>query len=405
GDITSYVATKHDVTRETALERQLIEAQKMEAIGQLAGGVAHDYNNILAATLLQLDLLQTTPNLPGDVAEGLAELKAGADRAASLTRQLLMFSRRQAMEKKPVELNALQSGSLKMLHRLLGEHIEFTTHSHGGQAWIEADAGMMEQVLMNLCINARDAMPKGGNLTVSISALDVDPRDHIHPDARAGRFVCLSVKDTGTGMSPEVLQRIFEPFFTTKEQDKGTGLGLATVHGIIKQHHGWVEVTSELGKGTEFKVFLPEARPKIAAAKASVPEKMLGGSECILIVEDEDMLRTPLVKILRNAGYQVHEAKSARDALQPWQNRVHELDLLLTDMVMPGGMTGLELTTEFQKKCPELPVIIMSGYSQELTTAEPKEQPNHRLVRKPCAPQTLGVIIREMLNQRKSPRT
>jgi PAS domain S-box-containing protein len=400
GKIAYFVAIKLDVTRAAVLERQLIEAQKMDAIGQLAGGVAHDYNNILGATVLQLGLLMGTPNLDPEVREGLVELKKSADRATSLTRQLLLFSRRQAPQRRKLEMNSLLDGTLKMLRRVLGEQVELSVRSHAGDAWVEADPGMMEQIVMNLCINGRDAMPHGGTLTVTVQLAEVNAAERTHPDAKSGKFVCLSVTDTGTGISPETLQKIFEPFFTTKEIGKGTGLGLATVHGIVKQHGGWVEVTSELGKGSEFCVYLPAITGgRLTGGEPAKPATLPRGRETVLVVEDEATLRRPLVRLLKFAGYKVFEAESAWEALELWRDRAETLDLLVTDMVMPGGVTGLELARALQAARPKLPVILMSGYSQELAVAEMQDRPGFIFLPKPCDAETLGAKVRQMLDR------
>ena len=397
GEIISFVATKHDLTRVSILERQLIEAQKMEAVGQLAGGVAHDFNNILAASVLNLGIMLVDPDLTPELREGLVELKQGVDRATGLTRQLLTFSRRQTMESRLVELNSLLDNSLKMLRRLLGEQIELSTRLPSTEVWVEADPGMIEQVIMNLCINARDAMPRGGKLAVTLKTVEVDPAVHLHPDARSGRFVCLSVSDTGCGMGPELIDRIFEPFFTTKGVGKGTGLGLATVHGITKQHKGWIEVASEPGRGSEFLVYLPAAVSPAASLARETSSRILRGHETILVVEDEEILRHPLVKLLNSAGYKVLAAENGSDALQRWRDRVKQLDLLITDMVMPGGMTGLELAEALLALKPNLRVILTSGYSQELSLGTKPAHPGVRFLSKPYTPESLGKVIREVL--------
>ncbi|MCX6893986.1 MAG: PAS domain S-box protein [Verrucomicrobia bacterium] len=399
GKIISYVAVKRDITREQQLERQVIEVQKMEAVGQLAGGVAHDYNNILAAGMMQLGILLADPNLTPELRHALENLKAGTDRAANLTRQLLMFSRRQAMQIRPVELNHLLEEEIKMLRRLLGEHIELMIPPPSGPAWIEADPGMMEQIIMNLCINARDAMPKGGRLTVGIRTVDFTAATApANPEARTGKFVCLSVADTGCGMSDVVRRRIFEPFFTTKEVGKGTGLGLATVYGIVKQHNGWVEVESEVGQGSEFRVYLP-ANPNAAPATAAGPSaKIKGGSETVLVVEDETDVRASVVLCLKYAGYRVCEATNGPEALAQWREHAGQINLLLTDMIMPGGMTGLELAEAFQKLKPALPVIIASGYSNEIVRSGIPVRPGYSYLPKPCDAIALTNAVRKALD-------
>ena len=260
GENTHYLAVKEDITHKKELEEQLRQAQKMEAIGQLAGGVAHDFNNLLASTLMRLGLLQEDPDLSSDQKEALVEVERDAVRAANLTRQLLLFSRRQMARIQPMDVNVMIHDLLKMLRRLLGENIDVTFEGPSDVMWVCADAGMMEQVVMNLCINARDAMPGGGRLAIATTLLELPSHAaQLNPEARPGTFVCLSVADTGCGMDDTVLKRIFEPFFTTKDVGKGTGLGLASVYGIVKQHEGWIEVKSAVGQGSLFSVYLPAA--------------------------------------------------------------------------------------------------------------------------------------------------
>lgn len=398
GKITSYVAVKRDITRELQLERQFIEAQKLDAIGQLAGGVAHDYNNILAADMMQLGMLMSEPGLNQDMQEGLEALKKGADRAAKLTRQLLMFSRRQAMQKKPVEMNNLLDEELKMLRRLLGEHIELLIQNRVGDAWVEADPGMMEQVIMNLCINARDAMPNGGQLTMGIKVLEVDAANP-NFEARSGKFVCLSVADVGCGMNAETMERVFEPFFTTKEVGKGTGLGLATVYGIAKQHDGWVEVSSEVGKGSEFRVYIPVSKFAAPAATVAPKPKIIRGTETILVVEDEESLRKSVVMCLTFAGYRVFEAANGPEALKVWGEKTDQIHLMLTDMVMPDGMNGLELAEAFKRLKPALPVIVISGYSDEIIRSGIPTKTGFMYLPKPCDPSVLSAAVRKLLDE------
>jgi len=406
GQIIRYVAVKRDVTRELMLERQIIEAQKMEAVGQLAGGVAHDYNNILAASMMQLGMMLSEPGLTPDLQEGLQALKKGTDRAANLTRQLLMFGRRQAMQKKPVEMNALLDDELKMLRRLLGEHIELTVQTRNGDAWIEADPGMIEQVIMNLCINARDAMPKGGKLILGVKTVAVDARAPAASiEARPGQFVCLTVLDVGCGMNAETIDRIFEPFFTTKEVGKGTGLGLATVYGIVKQHNGWIEVNSELGKGSEFRIFLPVSSAHLPGAAATTAPQIIRGTETVLVVEDEAALRKSVVMCLKFAGYRIFEAANGPDALEQWREKTDQIDLLLTDMIMPGGMSGLELADAFTKLKPTMPVIVTSGYSTEMLQSGVPSRPGFTYLPKPCDTSALTAAVRQSLDQLRLDRS
>ena len=403
GEITSYVAAKHDVTREMQLERQLIESQKMEAIGQLAGGVAHDYNNILATNMIQLGMLLAEPGLDPEVRESLNALKRGTDRATKLTRQLLMFSRRQAMEKKRMELNALVDEELKMLRRLLGDNLKLVLQVSPAEVWVEADPGMLEQVVMNLCINARDAMPQGGRLVVRVEPVTIAAASLAqHVEARPGQFVRLTVADNGCGMSAETLGHIFEPFFTTKPVGKGTGLGLATVYGIVHQHEGWIEVSSEVGRGSEFRVFLPACPAGLPAVSASTGSGDVSGTETILVVEDEDELKQSVAAYLRASGYRVFVTGNGREALEQWRDQIGVIDVLLTDMVMPGGVNGLELAEALRAIKPGLPVVIMSGYSKEMARAGASLNPGFLFKNKPCEPKELTAALRKVLELSRS---
>jgi PAS domain S-box-containing protein len=393
------VGTWVDVTTQKELEEQLRQAQKMEAVGQLAGGVAHDFNNILAANLLQLSLLQQEPNLTPELRSALKDLEAGSNRASNLTRQLLLFSRRQVMEIKPLEFNALHAGLVKMLRRLLGEHIELLIHGQSTPAWVDADAGMMEQVVINLCINARDAMPKGGEITIGTGNIEMDAvAAKAHAEARPGKFVYLSVADTGCGMNEAVLNQIFEPFFTTKEVGKGTGLGLATVYGIVKQHKGWIEVQSEVGVGSVFRVFLPAREaPPLAHTSASA-NPLSGGKEVVLMVEDNESLRAVTVQWLQYIGYHVLEAANGLEAIDHWNQQGGKVDLLLTDMVMPGGMSGLELAEKLREINPALKTIISSGYSLEIARQNLLKERGITYLAKPYEGPTLAARVRQCLD-------
>ena len=395
-DITERKRAEEDKVR---LEAQFQQAQKMESVGQLAGGVAHDFNNILAAIMMHLSLLQQHPTLDGEMRDSLKELMTEAQRAASLTRQLLMFSRRSILEVKPLDLNELVANLLKMLGRLIGEHIRLQFDRHEGLPPVEADPGMLEQILMNLAVNARDAMPKGGRLILHTGRVDVDAaRAQRHPEARAGAFVLLAVEDNGCGMNEETLKRIFEPFFTTKAVGQGTGLGLATVYGIVRQHGGWVEVESQVGTGTVFRVYLPFAKTAPAAPAAEAAQSQpAGGSETILLVEDEPSVRRATAAFLRRLGYTVWEAGNGLEASRLWQQHRDRIRLLLTDMVMPEGMTGLDLAEQLRAQQPGLPVIISSGYSAELLGPRGQTTAGITYLPKPCAPEALARKVRECL--------
>ncbi len=395
------IGTFLDITRLKETEGALRQAQKLEGIGQLAGGVAHDFNNILAAVMMQLNLLQMHPSLDREARDGLREMEEEARRAASLTRQLLMFSRRAVMDVKPLDLDEVVENLLKMLRRLIGEHINLELGNRASLPLVEADAGMLEQVLMNLVVNARDAMPQGGKITISTRVASFSPAE-AQPGSsrRPGQFVCLAVSDTGCGMDTETLARIFEPFFTTKEAGRGTGLGLATVHGIVTQHKGWVEVDSAVGNGTTFAVYLPTlARSE---RELPVPQEKLrarNGKETILVVEDQVRVRQLVALALRTLGYTVYEAENGRDAIKLWQKLDSEIDLLLTDMVMPEGMTGLELTEQLRAVKPGLKAIISSGYSAEIAQMSAIDKAGVVYLPKPYEVQVLADAVRTCLDQ------
>ena len=398
------VGTVQDITERKQLEAQLRQAQKMEAIGQLAGGVAHDFNNILTVILGHVGLLVSRNHWPADILDSIKQIGSSADRAANLTRQLLAFSRRQVLQMRWLDLNELLANVAKMLQRLLGEHIALEFHFGPDLPGIEADPGMIEQIVINLAVNARDAMPKGGKLLIGTSQIQVEP-DFVerNPECRAGRFLCLAVEDTGCGMSQAVLNRLFEPFFTTKEVGKGTGLGLATVYGIVKQHQGWIDVNSAVGQGSIFRIFLP-----ISAHRAAPPTErpylaeVTGGKERILVVEDEPSLRHLVSACLRHQGYQVWEAANGIEALKIWQQHRHQMDLLLTDMVMPEGLTGLELAEQLRRDNSQLKVIYTSGYSVDLATEGLSLDEGMNYLQKPFEPATLVKTIRACLDQKPS---
>jgi hypothetical protein len=400
GKVDGMVVTVEDVTERLSLEAQLRQSQKMECVGQLAAGVAHDINNVL--TVIQGHtgiLLNNTP--PGTSTEkSLKQITAAAERAAKFIRQLLMFSRKQMFETKLVDLNAVLRNMDNMLLRLLGEDVVLEPHYLGTLPCIEADTGMIEQVLMNLAINARDAMPKGGKLTVTTSSIGVDA-DYVrhHPEARTGQFICLIVKDSGCGMDHKTLQRIFEPFFSTKEAGKGTGLGLATVYGIVKQHHGWIEVESKIGIGTTFKIYFPPSDRvgEFATEFVAKPEPVRGGKEAILIVEDEPGLREIVQEVMREYEYQVSVAASGAEALRIWDECGGRFDLVLTDMIMPGGMNGLELIEGLKRRKPDLKVIYTSGYSDELTGKDLRQH-DKVFLPKPYLPSQLARLVRKCLD-------
>jgi len=383
------------------LEAELRHSQKMEAVGELAGGVAHDFNNLLTVIMGNTSLLAGEQGLSAQAREVILQITGAARRAADLTRQLLTFSRRQVMQIHPLDLNLVLDGITTMLRRLLGEHIALQCNYGPDLPSVEADAGMLEQVVVNLAVNARDAMSGGGRLTLTTRAetLGTDYAQH-NPEGRPGRFVSLSVTDTGCGINVANLTRIFEPFFTTKDVGKGSGLGLATSYGIVKQHNGWIEVASQLGRGSTFKIYLPAAGVKAAAGVPSAESDagMAGGSETILLVEDDPSVLTLARRCLQRCGYRVIEASNGHAALRVWQERGSEVDLLITDMVMPGGMSGRDLAGRLRADRPDLKVIFSSGYNPEIMAAEPKPPMGDHHLSKPYNASTLARAVRQRLD-------
>ena len=397
GEIIAFV---RDITQRKVLEAQLFQAQKLESIGRLAGGVAHDFNNILAAIMLQLGFLQQHPSLDLELQESLSELMNESQRAADLTRQLLMFGRQSVLQFKTLDLNETVANVLKMLMRLIGEHISLRFSRTAGLPPVKADPGMVEQVLMNLCLNSRDSMPRGGRVTISLEAVQADEsRTRPYAGVQPGPFACVSVSDTGCGMDEATRQRVFEPFFTTKEVGKGTGLGLATVYGIVGQHKGWIEVDSKLGQGTTFRVFLPATRPEEVEPARTLKPMAIGGYERILLAEDEPAVRQITARGLRRMGYEVLEAASGEEALKLWEQQHLAVDLVLTDMVMSGGMTGLDLAAKLREISPSLKVIISSGYSAEMVAGSNSTGINYVRLDKPYRLETLSKVVRDCLDE------
>lgn len=392
-----------DISERKRLEEQFLQSQKMEAIGQLAGGVAHDFNNLLTVIQGNISMLRMGGLTEGEQRVAVGECFRASQRAANLTRQLLTFSRREKVELKPLNLNDVVSEMTRMIQRLLGEHIQIKTDLAPGAMPVLADAGMLEQVLMNLVVNARDAMPGGGVLQIQTSDETVrEIPGTRHPHQRPGRFVHLRVADTGCGIPPELLARIFEPFFTTKDADKGTGLGLATVFGIVQQHQGWIDVESTPGQGTAMHVFLPRLvvpEPAPAVRADSVP-CFLGGSESILVVEDEELVRCWIQTLLQRHGYEVLTAGSGRTALDLQRRTGRRFDLLVTDMVMPGGMSGRELGEAMKAAQPDLKVVLCSGYSDEFFGDKAPRRDTLSFLAKPFDTATLLRRIRQLLDTR-----
>ena len=389
-----------DVTERLNLEAQLRQAQKMESVGQLAAGVAHDFNNILTIIQGHAGLLADTPGLDQHCGESARQIALAGERAASLTRQLLMFSRKQMMQPQLLNLNEVLANVSKMLRTLCGEHVTVKRQSMDSLPPINADPGMMEQILVNLSVNARDAMPRGGALTISTNYIEIDDGYvQRHPEATVGNYVCLSVEDTGHGMEEGTLARIFEPFFTTKEIGKGTGLGLATVYGIVQQHHGWIQVESQVGKGTIFKVFLPVCTAAVAVAGRQRNGQVPGGDETILVVEDEPALRELVQEILERKGYRVLEASTGVQALKIWDQRKNDIDLILTDMMMPEGVSGRDLAQRALHDRPEMRVIYTSGYSLDVVSPDFSMKEGTNFLQKPYDPEMLAQVVRDCLNK------
>jgi two-component system cell cycle sensor histidine kinase/response regulator CckA len=388
-----------DITERKHLQAKLQQAQKMEVVGQLAGGVAHDFNNILTSTLLQLSMLKVEPSLPEGTKAAVEQLEKDAKRAAGLTRQLLLFSRQQVMQLGPQDLNAILTNLNTMLRRLLDKDVHLEFEAGSDALWIEADLLMIEQVITNLCLNAQDAMrPRGGLLKVEAHPLEVTAEaPRLNPDARPGMYVCLSVSDTGIGMDKATLKHLFEPFFTTKGVGKGTGLGLSIVYGITRQHGGWVEVVSALGKGSTFSIFLPKLERPVGATSREPFSVIPGGTETILLVEDEESIRDTVATVLSRFGYRIYEAADCQEAVRIWDEHNGKVDLLLADMKMPGGMTGIQLFNALKQKRPELKCIISSGYSDEILKAQEMVSKGTVFLPKPYDLQKLAYTVRTCL--------
>ena len=397
GEVVNFIATKQDVTARKELEQKFRQAQKMEAVGQLAGGVAHDFNNLLTIISGYGQLLKERLS-PQDLGH-MEEILKASDRAAALTRQLLAFSRRQILAPQVLDLNSVVANLEKMLRRLIGEDIELATVQQSGLGRVKADPGQVEQVIINLAVNARDAMPEGGKLTIETANVDLDETyARRHAGALPGPYVMLAVSDTGIGMNAETLEHMFEPFFTTKEKGKGTGLGLATVYGIVKQSAGYISVYSEPGQGSTFKVYLPrveEAVPKAESAKKG-PE-LAKGSETVLVAEDEEGVRALVGKTLESYGYKVLETREPGEALTIVEQYAEPIHLLLTDVVMPH-MSGKELAKRLTTVHPEAKVLYMSGYMDNAVFRHGVLEAGTFFLQKPFVPSTLLRKVREVLD-------
>jgi two-component system, cell cycle sensor histidine kinase and response regulator CckA len=401
GEIKRSVGVAMDITQRRQLEEQLLQAQKMEAVGQLAGGLAHDFNNVLTVVIGYARLLLDYGSLPPDAIEPVTQIYSAGTRAANLTRQLLIFSRKQPVIRRAVDLNQIAGEIVDMLRRLIGAHIKLELELAPNACTIDADSGMIEQVLMNLAVNARDAMSGGGTLVISTRATTIGETEiRNNPQERPGDFICLTVRDTGCGISAENLNRVFEPFFTTKAAGHGTGLGLAMAFGTVKQHGGWIEVESTVGVGTSFRIFLPAAPVPILVTPNRLAKVASAGrgSETVLLVEDEGAVREFAVSVLRNLGYRVLQACSGVDALEVWKWHGPRISLLFTDLVMPDGMSGVELATRLRREKPVLKIVLTSGYTNEATTGGLPTPPGTHFIHKPYKPQALAQAVRDALD-------
>ncbi len=387
-----------EITSKLELETQLRQLQKMECVGQLAAGLAHDYNNVLTIIRGHAEMLLNEQTFTAGGISSLNRILGAVERASNITRQLLTFSRRDVVQTVPLNLNECIGNIVKILDHVLGERIQLVFEPARDVPSVLGDSGMLDQVVMNLAINARDAMTKGGRLVLTTSLVEVDGA-HVRrqPEARTGKYACLSVSDTGCGIDADVLSHIFEPFFTTKEIGKGTGLGLATVYGIVKQHHGWIEVNSRVGQGTTFLIFLPCTELVTPRGEADSRDVRPVSGATILLVDDEASLRELARMLLHSHGYQVLEASSALEALKIWAKKKDRIDLLLTDLIMPDGMTGLELGQRLASEKPSLKIVYTSGYSSDVIGKKGIRQ-QIRFLQKPYPAQTLTRTVREALD-------
>jgi signal transduction histidine kinase len=400
------LALRQETEDRLKLEAQLRQAQKMEAVGCLAAGIAHEFNNLLTVIQGHAGLLRGKGIEKRSAPDSIERISQASVMAASLTRRLLAFSRKQALQLKPLNLSSAVHSMERMLGRLLGEHYELLLSSDEQLPWTRADEACIQQALINLVLNARDAMLSGGPIRIATRLVTLDDAAVRHNiEARPGRFVCLTVSDTGCGMTPEVLDRIFDPFFTTKEVGKGTGLGLSTAHGIIQQHHGWIEVATQPGIGSTFSVFLPacDQAPDAAPTSEAAAQLQRGNGESVLIVEDEPIVREMARMTLEQGGFRVFEAADGPQALELWKKRRAPIELVVTDMVMPNGLTGCQLARELQSRDPHLRIVYTSGYSSEVLRQEPVALTADNFLPKPYDPSSLLNTVRRSLDQRPDP--
>ncbi|MCU0784146.1 MAG: response regulator [Verrucomicrobia bacterium] len=389
-----------DISARLLLERQLRQAQKMEGVGQLAAGVAHDFNNILTVIQGHAGMTKNVLGEQNPCARSTEQILKATARAATLIRQLLMFSRKQVMQFRNIDLNESLANCLAMIEQLVGEHIQLDFRPGPELPAIHADSSMIEQVVMNLSVNARDAMPNGGRVAITTALVPVDRKaTPMDPEDRHGKFVCLTFNDSGCGMDTQILGRIFEPFFTTKAVGKGTGLGLATVFGIVRQHQGWLEVESQPDHGTTFRLYFPASDQPAQKQETICDVTLRRGRETVLVAEDEEALREIVAEILRVQGYKVLTACSGRHALEVWEGSNHPVDLLVTDMVMPDGVMGGELAERLLARNPRLKVIYTSGYSPGMAGKDVSLVEGRNFLPKPYSIGKLAQFVRETLDK------
>ncbi|MBE0539875.1 MAG: response regulator [Verrucomicrobia bacterium] len=400
GAILEVLGSWSDITDRKNLETQLRQAQKMEAVGQLASGVAHDFNNLLTAIRCQTETVLAYETISAAARDMLLQVVVATERATDLTRQLLAFSRSQPIQQIPLDLNKLVGNLNKMLYRVIGENIKLTLELAPELPPIHADPGMVEQVILNLAVNARDAMSSGGALTFATTVLETDAEYlRRQPNARLGEFVALNVTDTGCGIPADVLPRIFDPFFTTKEVGKGTGLGLATVFGIVQQHQGWIEVETQPGQGAGFRIYFPARRELVSdAATVAGTSEIPGGTETLLVVEDDPDLRELVGLTLQKLGYRVLDAATSGEALRIWEANAPAIKLVLTDAVLTEGMNGWELAARLHAQQPALKLIVMSGYMAETREQALSAGGGIKFLSKPFDPLSLGSLVRKCLD-------
>jgi nitrogen-specific signal transduction histidine kinase/CheY-like chemotaxis protein len=381
-----------------------LRQERLAAVGQLTAGLAHEFNNIMTIVQGHASMLMDKPNLDEESVASLAHITEGVERMAKLIRQMLAFSSKQVMQQKPLDLRETLGHTSEMLGRLLGEKVALNFEIAPRLPPILADPDMFQQIVVNLVVNARDAMNSGGQLTIRaaesiFAAADIPAKS----DRKIGRFVRLSVTDTGSGMDTAIINHLFEPFFTTKDVGKGTGLGLATVHGMVNQHQGWIEVGSKLGQGTTFDIYFPATdQPLEKPAEPDDLAAVRGGQETVLVVEDESVLRELVREILSAQGYSVLEAANGLEALRVWEEKREKVDLLLTDMAMPHGLTGRDLADKFRQENPRLPVIFSSGHSQEMIESSEDACHSTFYLSKPYNPAQLAQVVRHALDSARN---